>query len=73
MFPHETPRFVPQVATVGEPWRFETVAGDRAVRGSVCQETEPCGGWAVRGLWNRGQHYLFAVERDLDYLLHWCS
>ena len=27
----------------------ETVAGDRAVRGAVRQETEPCGGWAVRG------------------------
>ena len=27
----------------------ETVAGDRAVRGAVHQETEPCGGWAVRG------------------------
>ena len=36
-----------------EPWRTvavrETVAWDRAVRGAVCQETEPCGGWAVRG------------------------
>ena len=27
----------------------ETVAGDRTVRGAVRQETEPCGGWAVRG------------------------
>ena len=25
------------------------MAGDRAVRGAVRQETEPCGGWAVRG------------------------
>ena len=36
-----------------EPWRTvavrKTVAGDRAVRGAVRQETEPCGGWAVRG------------------------
>ena len=27
----------------------ETLAGDRVVRGAVRQETEPCGGWAVRG------------------------
>ena len=27
----------------------ETVAGDRAVRGAVREESEPCGGWAVRG------------------------
>ena len=37
----------------GEPWRTvavrETVAGDRAFRGAVRQETEPCGGWAVHG------------------------
>ena len=26
------------------------MAGDRTVRGAVCQETEPWGGWAVRGL-----------------------
>ena len=36
-----------------EPWRTvavrETVAGDRAVRGVVRQETETCGGWTVRG------------------------
>ena len=38
------------MANSGEPWRFETVAGDRAVRGAVCHETKPCGGWAVRGL-----------------------
>ena len=25
------------------------MAEDRAVRGAVRQETEPCGGWAVRG------------------------
>ena len=49
-FPYEPRRFVPRFATVHEPWRFKTVAGDRAVRGAVCQETEPCGGWAVRGL-----------------------
>ena len=48
-FPYEPRRFVPRFATVREPWRFETVVGDRAVRGAVCQETEPCGGWAVRG------------------------
>ena len=36
-----------------EPWRTvavrETVAGDRVVRGAVRQETEPYGGWVVRG------------------------
>ena len=37
------------MANRGEPWRFETVAGDRVVRVAVRQETEPCGGWAVRG------------------------
>ena len=48
-FPHEPRWFVPWFATVREPWLFETVAGNRAVRGAVCQETEPWGGWAVRG------------------------
>ena len=40
---------MPRFATVCEPWRFETVARGRAVRGAVCQETELCGGRAVRG------------------------
>ena len=34
----------------GKPWRLETVVGDRAFHDAVCQETEPRGGWAVRGL-----------------------
>ena len=42
------------VANRGKPWRTvavrETVAADRAVRGAVRQETELCGGRAVRGL-----------------------
>ena len=40
---------MPRFATVREPWQFETVAGDRAVRGAVCQETKPSRGGAVRG------------------------
>ena len=37
------------MANCGKLWHFETVAGDSAVRVAVRQETEPCGGWVVRG------------------------